>query len=126
MDSEYFLYLLINSSNNYTYVGITNNMDRRLRMHNGEIKGGARYTTMNKKDGQWSIYGFIYGLDKSTALSIEKKIHIASKNNYKIYNTKINGKTTLEKRINCINFILDNLKIKSENESETQLKFFIL
>ena len=124
MDSEYFLYLLINSSNNYTYVGITNNMDRRIRMHNGEIKGGARYTTMNKKNGRWNIYGFIYGLDKSLALSIEKKIHIASKNNYKIYNTKINGKTSLEKRINCINFILNDLKIKSE--SKIKLNFFIL
>lgn len=27
-----------------TYVGITNNFTRRIRQHNGEITGGARYT----------------------------------------------------------------------------------
>lgn len=122
IESEYFLYLLINSANNYTYVGITNNMERRLRMHNGEIKGGAKYTSANKKNGIWEVYGFIYGLDKSLALSVEKKIHIASRNNYKIYGTKINGKTSLEKRINCINFIIENTKIKLG----FQLHFFIL
>lgn len=122
MDSEYFLYLLVNSTNNYTYVGITNNMDRRLRMHNGEIKGGAKYTTMNKKNGMWELFGFIHGLDKSLALSIEKKIHIASKNNYKIYGTKINGKTSLDKRINCINFIIEDFY----NKSGIKLYFFVL
>jgi predicted GIY-YIG superfamily endonuclease len=122
MNQEYFLYLLINSTNNYTYVGITNNMERRLRMHNGEIKGGAKYTSANKKNGIWELYGFIYGLDKSLALSIEKKIHIASRNNYKIYGTKIHGKTSLEKRINCINFIIEDTKIKLG----LQLYFFII
>ena len=26
------------------YCGITNNLDNRMRQHNGEIKGGAKYT----------------------------------------------------------------------------------
>ncbi len=29
----------------YTYVGVSNNVEKRLRAHNGEIKGGAKYTT---------------------------------------------------------------------------------
>jgi predicted GIY-YIG superfamily endonuclease len=29
----------------YTYVGVSNNVIKRLRAHNGEIKGGAKYTT---------------------------------------------------------------------------------
>ena len=29
----------------YTYVGVSNNAAKRLRAHNGEIKGGAKYTT---------------------------------------------------------------------------------
>ena len=29
----------------YTYVGVSNNANKRLRAHNGEIKGGAKYTT---------------------------------------------------------------------------------
>jgi len=32
-------------NNGYTYVGVSNNVVKRLRAHNGEIKGGAKYTT---------------------------------------------------------------------------------
>jgi len=95
---DYILYLLINRSNNCTYVGITNNPEQRLRKHNGELAGGAKYTKMKKGTGLWEYYGFILGLEKRRALSIEKKIHI--------YSIKTNGKTPLEKRINCINNIL--------------------
>ena len=95
---DYIIYLLINEKDNCTYVGITNNPERRIRQHNCEISGGAKYTTMKKCI--WSYYGFILGCEKCEALSIEKKIHIYSK--------KTKGKTPLEKRINCINNILKN------------------
>lgn len=95
---DYILYLLINTCNNCTYVGITNNPEQRLRKHNGELVGGAKYTKMKKGTGNWEYYGFIMGLEKRVALSIEKKIHI--------YSVKTHGKTPLEKRINCINNIL--------------------
>jgi predicted GIY-YIG superfamily endonuclease len=95
---DYILYLLINTCNNCTYVGITNNPEQRLRKHNGELVGGAKYTKMKKGTGNWEYYGFIMGLEKRVALSIEKKIHI--------YSVKTNGKTPLEKRINCINNVL--------------------
>lgn len=97
---DYCVYLLINSINNCTYIGITNNIKQRIRKHNGEIKGGARYTTCKKGLGEWKYYGFIYGLDKSNALSIEKKIHIHSK--------KEKGKTPLEKRLNYINKLISS------------------
>jgi putative endonuclease len=95
---DYIVYLLINKINNCTYVGITNNPERRIRQHNGIIKGGAKYTNIKKGFGIWEYYGFILDLDKHTALSIEKKIHI--------YSRKTKGKTFLEKRLNCINNIL--------------------
>jgi predicted GIY-YIG superfamily endonuclease len=95
---NYIVYLLINTSNNCTYVGITNNPEQRIRKHNGIISGGAKYTKMKKQSGIWTYYGFILDLDKSSALSIEKKIHIHSRKTY--------GATPLEKRINCINNIL--------------------
>ena len=88
---NYIIYLLINTSNNCTYVGITNNP---------ELVGGAKYTKMKKGTGKWDYYGFIQNVDKHTALSIEKKIHIYSKRTY--------GNTPLEKRINCIGNILKN------------------
>ena len=40
-ETDYIVYLLYNTCNNKTYLGITNNSRRRLRQHNGEIKGGA-------------------------------------------------------------------------------------
>ena len=95
---DYIIYLLINNSNNCTYIGITNNPEQRIRKHNGEIVGGAKYTKMKKGNGVWEYYGFILGCDKHEALSIEKKIHIRTK--------KTKGNNPLEKRINCINNIL--------------------
>jgi hypothetical protein len=43
--SEHICYILTNDSDDRTYNGYTNNPKRRLRQHNGEIKGGARYTS---------------------------------------------------------------------------------
>ena len=56
---EWFVYLLENSFNNKTYLGITNNMDRRIKQHNGILKGGAKYTTANKQKGEWIIKAVI-------------------------------------------------------------------
>jgi predicted GIY-YIG superfamily endonuclease len=97
---DYVVYLLVNTCNNCTYVGITNNKKRRLRQHNGELVGGAKYTKMKKESGEWSFYGFIHNLEKKKSLSIEKKIHIQSK--------KTRGGTPLERRLKCINKILEN------------------
>lgn len=41
----YYCYLIV--SQNRTYIGITNNLDQRIRKHNGEIKGGAKSTAMS-------------------------------------------------------------------------------
>ncbi|MCH8518289.1 GIY-YIG nuclease family protein [Candidatus Gracilibacteria bacterium] len=40
----YTLYIL-RCSDNTLYTGITNNLEKRIKMHNGEIPGGARYTS---------------------------------------------------------------------------------
>jgi predicted GIY-YIG superfamily endonuclease len=95
--NEYVVYVLINTSHNKTYVGITNNQTRRLRQHNGDLVGGAKYTTSNKGLGQWLFYGFIRNLEKRQSLSIEKKIKIKSK--------KMKG-NPIERRVNAINLIL--------------------
>ena len=99
MDNNYLVYLLINTSNNCTYIGMTNNLNRRIRQHNSELVGGAKYTKNKKGDGEWLIYGIIDGLGKNIALSIEKKIQKRTK--------KAQGKTPLERRINCILKLLE-------------------
>ena len=38
--------------------GITNNLSRRIRMHNGEIKGGAKYTRLGRP---WFVAAFVSG-----------------------------------------------------------------
>ncbi|HRN95860.1 MAG TPA: GIY-YIG nuclease family protein [Candidatus Levybacteria bacterium] len=40
---QYFVYILLCSDGTY-YIGKTSDINNRLRKHNGEIKGGAKYT----------------------------------------------------------------------------------
>jgi putative endonuclease len=119
--SNYIVYLLVNTCNSNTYIGITNNKERRLRQHNGELVGGAKYTCANKGNGRWVFYGYISSnpdtiLEKNQALSIEKKIKIMSRKlsgninpneEYKIIIPN-DATTPLKKRLRAINKILEN------------------
>ena len=42
----YLVYLI--KCDNFSYVGMTNDIFKRLRQHNGEISGGAKYTSKRK------------------------------------------------------------------------------
>lgn len=56
-----------------TYVGCTNNFERRIRQHNSEIKGGAKITTRAVAKGAiWVPLIFAKGfIDNHEALSFE-------------------------------------------------------
>ena len=54
---EWSCYIIENRK--YTYVGVSNNVKKRLRAHNGEIKGGAKYTT--SKGSGWKHICVIHG-----------------------------------------------------------------
>ena len=70
--SEYVCYLLKSKICNRTYIGCTNNFKKRIRQHNGEIKGGAKYTNSNRP---WIPVCIISGFsDKSQALCFEWRI----------------------------------------------------
>ena len=92
--NNYCVYLLVHSIHNKTYLGITNNTKRRIRQHNCEIKGGAKYTSSNLGNGKWKYYLTINNLSKSKALSYERII--------KNKRRKGKGKTPLDRRINII------------------------
>ena len=96
---DWIVYLLKNTKNNCTYLGVTNNSKNRLRKHNGEIKGGAKYTAMKKGTGKWGYHLKASGLTKSQALSIEKR----AKNLRK----KAKGRSPLLKRLNVLEPILE-------------------
>ena len=71
---SYNLYLLENTENTRTYLGITNNLERRIRQHNGELSGGAKYTYSFRGIGKWKYHLYISNLTKSEALSIERSV----------------------------------------------------
>jgi structure-specific endonuclease subunit SLX1 len=71
-DAGYVMYVLESSDGRRTYVGITNNLGRRLRQHNGELCGGARATAGRV----WRVARVVGGfVSKSAALSVEKTMH---------------------------------------------------
>ena len=58
---QFFVYLL-ESTNKNTYVGATIDVNRRLRQHNKEIKGGAHATGIKVDKGEtWSRVCYVSG-----------------------------------------------------------------
>ena len=76
ISETWYCYILRNKQQQYahlTYNGSTNNPKRRLRQHNEEISGGARYT--HGRGGGWEIYALLTGfVDHKNALSCEWRI----------------------------------------------------
>ena len=93
----FYVYLLLSENSIYSYVGATIDVDRRLRQHNGEIKGGAKATT--SKEGKWRRVCYVSGFpDWSAALQFEWR--------WKQISRKIKQKKTLEKRMAALNQLL--------------------
>lgn len=71
MTQKYHCYLLTSKSHpTHTYIGVTNNLTRRIRQHNGEISGGAKHT---KKHKDWQFLKTVPRDSKSDALKFETK-----------------------------------------------------
>jgi structure-specific endonuclease subunit SLX1 len=72
----WYCYILRNTLPQYknlTYNGSTNDPVRRLRQHNEEISGGAKFT--HGKGGAWEIYALMTGFtDHINTLSCEWRI----------------------------------------------------
>ena len=55
-----FYVYFIQSSNGSTYIGATINLDKRIRQHNKEIKGGATATSIKVNSGEiWSYVCYV-------------------------------------------------------------------
>jgi len=71
-NEETFIYILQSTvDEKKSYVGVTNSLPRRLRQHNGELAGGARYTHANRP---WRFFAIFVVASRHDALSIEWKI----------------------------------------------------
>jgi predicted GIY-YIG superfamily endonuclease len=67
----HYCYILFNDTNNKTYNGYTVNPIRRIRQHNGELKGGAKYTTRNDVEWKYLLIIESNDFDKHNALCFE-------------------------------------------------------
>ena len=67
-----YVYLLV-STNGNTYVGATVDLNRRLRQHNKEIKGGAHATGIKVEQGEiWTRVTYVSGFpDWQSTLQFE-------------------------------------------------------
>lgn len=98
------VYLLANQDETQTYVGATIDLDRRLRQHNSELSGGAKYTT-SKSSTNKSYWRRILSLDgfqnKIEALQFEWAFKYYSRKTAKKF-----YKTPLEKRLFALQLLL--------------------
>ncbi len=100
--SGHYCYLLQSESYpNHTYIGYTNNLENRLRKHNGIIKGGAKAT---KKYSDWKYIKIVKFKAKHDALRFEWY--------WKHYKTKSGkwqrAKSGISNKINRLNSIKDD------------------
>lgn len=109
-ESNYNVYLLKHTQHNRTYLGITNNLKRRIRQHNCEIKGGAKATSRFKGNGKWIYHLIIPKLTKSESLSLERIL--------KNKRRKGKGKTPLERRVYLIEEMGFHYDLMEEEEKE--------
>ena len=69
--SNWYLYVLYSDSLGWTYVGVTNDVGRRLSQHNGHIAGGAKTT---RRGRPWIVASQVGPMDKSKAHSLEHEV----------------------------------------------------
>ena len=120
----FYCYMLKNTSNkykNHTYIGYTNNPKKRIRQHNCELVGGAKYT--HGKNNSWEYMALIEGFPTNiSALQCEWRLkHPDNKKNSSKY-SKING------RFRALNEVLQYKRWTSksiENNSEYNYKLYI-
>lgn len=67
--SGWYVYFLKSTNTNRTYIGMTNDVLRRLSQHNGELVGGAKYTVSGRP---WSVHMVLGPYEtKSQACKVE-------------------------------------------------------
>lgn len=97
---SYYVYF-IESTNGSTYIGATVNLDKRIRQHNKEIKGGARYTS--KRDSWYPVLIIDGFQDMKSAMQCEWRLK--------------RGKKGAEGRIRYLNdYISNNDKWTSKSD----------
>ncbi len=98
---------IIHSNFERTYCGVTDNLERRIKQHNGIIAGGAKST----RGKEWDYYCIIEGFrDRKEALQFEWKMHHPDGKRRK--NAKYNG---IEGRLLSVKDVFEKHFEKKEN-----------
>ena len=108
---DHFVYLLFNKTVNKSYIGTTNNLELREKQHNGEAKGGAKYTKAIMGRGRSRIHMISQNLTKAQAYRLESL-------------TKTGKNKENAQLINKISKKYKGLRRREEILKETQKKFF--
>lgn len=107
---QYVCYMIVSTTSRRTYVGCTNNVKKRLRQHNGEIKGGARYTHQGRP---WILKFLVIGFGPSRSLACKFETHwkrssfltkSLSSKSVSLYDEKMPVQL-LRNPIECMNFL---------------------
>ena len=112
--SCYILYNNDEKDKNRTYNGMTNKISRRIRQHNKEIKGGARYTS-KYGNNNWEYLVIVNNIpDKITALQMEWRIKkpTGKKIRPQRYNNPFGRIIGLLETLN-LEYVTNNCKIKT-------------
>jgi predicted GIY-YIG superfamily endonuclease len=94
-NDNWVFYIIYNKNN--SYAGVTPDPERRIKKHNQEIAGGAKYTKMVGKGWKYicQVHGFKTKID---ALKFEWAVkHCPPKKNKGIYNRILKFQTILNK-----------------------------
>lgn len=117
---NYVCYLLKSEKSNRTYIGVTTNLKKRLRQHNGEICGGAKYTRLFRP---WKPVLCVSGFKtKNQILSFEYRVKKKKNSKNKLVTLYL-----LDNRItNFFNVLkLDNFTSKCINPKDAIYNFTI-
>ena len=68
---KHYCYIVMNETRRNTYVGYTVTPNKRIRQHNGEIKGGAKYTSRYGPNWSFVLVLTCIAFDNHLALSLE-------------------------------------------------------
>jgi structure-specific endonuclease subunit SLX1 len=110
----FFVYLLL-SSDNSTYVGATVDLERRLRQHNKEIKGGAVATGAKVSKGEtWIRVAHVTGFpDWQAALQFEWRWKQLTRK-ISVYKTPLERRTIALKQLLALDKPTSKAKLYSE------------
>lgn len=69
----FYVYVLVSERTGRTYVGVATNPERRLRQHNGHVKGGAKSTRAGRPWKQARLLGPYRGRGEAQQIEAQVK-----------------------------------------------------